>query len=150
VIATTVAYDLIFVVHVVAALATLVVFVAMRSAAQLVVRGADSATQRARLPQRRNWAARVVHVLPLTGLLMSLTGDASVSLTRPWIGVGVLCYLAAAGHLEARTLPLEKVVAEVIDKDGAASPERGRQLTRSIDTVLALVGLALVAMLVQF
>jgi trehalose 6-phosphate synthase len=48
---------------------------------------------------------------------MSLTGDSSVSLTRPWIGLGILCYLAAAGHLEARTLPLEAVVAEVDSDD---------------------------------
>ncbi|MDE3065880.1 MAG: hypothetical protein KGJ36_09415 [Acidobacteriota bacterium] len=149
-IANTVAYDIIFIVHVVAALATLTVFVAMRGAAQLVARGADGATQRSRFPTRRNWAARVVHVLPVTGLLMSLTGDSAVSLTRPWIGLGILCYLAAAGHLEARTLPLERVVAEVIVKDGVASPQRGRQLTRSIDTMLAILAVALVAMLVQF
>lgn len=149
-IANTVAYDVIFIVHVVAALATLTVFVAMRGAAQLVARGADAATQRARFPQRRNWAARIVHVLPVTGLVMSLTGDSAVSLTRPWIGLGILCYLAAAGHLEARTLPLERVVAEVIEHDGVASPQRGRQLTRSIDTMLAIVAVALLAMLVQF
>jgi hypothetical protein len=150
VIATSVAYDLVFVVHVIAAVATLTVLVAMRSAAQVVARGAEGAVQRARFPRRRNWAARVLHVLPVTGLVMSLTGDSSVSLTRPWIGVGILCYLAAAGHLEARTLPLERVVSEVVEHDGAASPERGRQLTRSMDTVLALVAVALVAMIVQF
>ncbi len=148
--ATSVGYDLVFVVHVLAAIATLTVFVAMRGAAQSVARGADEATQRARFPRRRNWAARVVHLLPVTGLIMSLTGDSSVSLTRPWIGVGLLCYLAAAGHLEARTLPLEAVVAEVVDHDGVASPERGRRLTRSIDTLLALVAVAAVSMIVQF
>jgi len=148
--ATSVGYDLVFVVHVLAAIATLTVFVAMRGAAQSVARGADEATQRARFPRRRNWAARVVHLLPVTGLIMSLTGDSSVSLTRPWIGVGLLCYLAAVGHLEARTLPLEAVVAEVVDHDGVASPERGRRLTRSIDTLLALVAVAAVSMIVQF
>jgi hypothetical protein len=148
--ATTVGYDLVFVAHVVAAVATVTVFIAMRSAAQLVARGADGALQRARFPRRRNWAARVLHVLPVTGLVMSLTGDSSVSLTRPWIALGILCYLAAAGHLEARTLPLERVVAEVIDHDGAASPQRGRQLARSIDTLLAIVAVAVVAMLAQF
>ena len=81
---------------------------------------------------------------------MSMTGDSSVSLTRPWIGLGILCYLAAAGHLEARTLPLEKVVSEVIAHDGVASVERGRQLVRSIDVLLGLVGVAMLAMLIQF
>jgi hypothetical protein len=81
---------------------------------------------------------------------MSLIGTHTVSLSQPWIIVGLVCYLAAAGHLEARTLPLERTVAEVIAHDGHASVERGRQLVRSMDTLLAIVALALVAMLVQF
>ncbi len=149
-IANTVSYDLVFLVHIIAAIDTVIVFVVMRASAQAIVRGADLATQRKRFPKRRNWAARVVHVLPITGLIMSLSGDSSVSLTRPWIIVGLVAYFAAAGHLEARTLPQEQVISEVIALDGVASPERGRQLTRSIDTLLALIGVALIAMLVQF
>jgi hypothetical protein len=149
VIATSVAYDLVFLVHVLAAVATLIVLVAMRYSALAVVRGADAALLRARFSQRRNWAARLMHVLPLTGLVMSLSGDSSVSLAKPWIGVGLLCYLAAAGHLEARTLPLERVVAETIERDGVASPERGRRLVKSVDVLLSLVAVAMLAMLVQ-
>ena len=149
-IATSVGYDLVFLVHVLAAVATLIVFIAMRVSALTVARGADGDVQRARFPARRNWAARVLHVLPVTGLAMSLAGNSSVSLTRAWVGVGLLCYLAAAGHLEARTLPLERVVAEVIHHDGVASPERGRKLVSSIDVLLGLLAVALVAMLVQF
>lgn len=149
-IATSVTYDVLFLVHVLSAVAVLTVFIVMRLSARAVANGADALVQRARFPDRRNWAARVLHVLPITGLVMSATGDSSVSLTRPWIGVGLLCYLAAAGHLEARTLPLERVVSEVITHDGVASPERGRQLVHSVDTLLALVGVAFIAMLVQF
>ena len=149
-IATSVTYDLVFLVHVLAAVATLIVFIAMRFSALSVARGADGAVQRARFPQRHNWAARVLHVLPVTGLAMSLAGNSSVSLTKPWIVVGLLCYLGAAGHLEARTLPLEQVVVEVIHHDGVASRERGQRLVRSIDVLLSLIAVALVAMLVQF
>ena len=149
-IGATVAYDLIFLVHIVVAVATLTVLVVMRMSARQIVQGADSETQRARFPLRRNWAARLMHVLPVTGLMMSLSGTSAVSLTKPWIGLGILCYLAAAGHLEARTLPLERVVTEVVHHDGVASPERGRQLVRSIDTLLLILAVALVAMLVQF
>ncbi len=149
-IATSVTYDLFFLVHVIAAVTTLTVLIAMRMSAVQIVKGADSATQQRRFPLRRNWAARLLHVLPVTGLVMSLTGDKTVSLTRPWIGVGILCYLAAAGHLEARTLPLERVVSEVIHHDGVAAPQRGRTLGRSVDTLLALVALALLAMVAQF
>ena len=149
-IGANVPYDLVFLVHIVVALATVTVLVAMRAGARQIVRGADAQTQATRFPLRRNWAARLMHLLPVTGLIMSLSGSSDVSLTRPWIGVGILCYLAAAGHLEARTLPMEKVVAEVIHHDGVASPERGRQLVRSLDTLVAIIAVALVAMLVQF
>lgn len=149
-IATSVAYDVVFLIHILSAVTALVVFIVMRSSAVALARGADISVQRARFPHRRNWAARVFHLLPITGLIMSLSGTSSVSLTRPWIGVGILCYLAAAGHLEARTLPLERVLGEVIAHDGPTSPDRGRQLVRSIDVLLAVVAVAFVVMLVQF
>jgi hypothetical protein len=150
VIATTVAYDLVFLVHVVAAVSMVTVYVVMRTSAQQIVRGVDGSTQRTRFPERRNWAARLLHLLPVTGLVLSLTGSHSVALSRPWIGVGIFCYLAAAGHLEARTLPLERAISDTIHRDGAASIEQGRQLVRSIDILLGVIAVALVAMIVQF
>jgi hypothetical protein len=149
-IAQSVPYDLVFLVHILSAIATIAIFVVMRVSARAVVRGVSDEEQRRRFPNRRNWAARVLHLILITGLTMSLIGDKSVSLAKPWIGVGLLCYLAAAGHLEARTLPLERTLAEVIAHDGHASVERGRQLVRSMDTLLAIIALALVAMVVQF
>jgi protein-S-isoprenylcysteine O-methyltransferase Ste14 len=149
-IAQSVPYDLIFLVHILSAVTVIAVFIVMRVSAQAIVKGASDDEQRRKFPDRRNWAARVLHLLVITGVTMSLIGDTSVSLARPWVGVGLLCYLAAAGHLEARTLPLERTVSEVIAHDGHASVERGRQLTRSMDTLLAIVAVALVAMVVQF
>jgi hypothetical protein len=149
-IATTFTYDLVFLLHILAAVDTVIVFIVMRSSAQAIASGADTSIQRKRFPDRINWAVRVVHVLPITGLIMSLDGDKSVSLSRPWIGVGILCYLAIAGHLEARTLPQERALAKVIARDGVAPPESGRALVKSIDVLLALIAVALIAMLVQF
>lgn len=149
-IAQSVSYDLVFLVHLLSAVTVIAVFVSMRVSARAIVRGANDEEQRRRFPDHRNWAARVLHLIVITGLTMSLIGDRSVSLSKPWIGVGLLCYLAAAGHLEARTLPLERTVTEVIAHDGHASVERGRQLVRSMDTLLALIAVALVAMVVQF
>jgi len=149
-IATSVAYDVVFLIHVLAAVAVIVVFVTMRFAALAVARGADGATQALRFPVRRNWAARLLHLLPVTGLVMSLSGGSSVSLARPWIGVGLLCYAAAAGHLEARTLPQERVIAATIAQDGVAPRDKGHQLVRSIDTILALFAVAFVSMLIQY
>jgi hypothetical protein len=150
VIATSVAYDVVFLIHVIAAVATLTVLIVMRWSAQLIVRGADGATQLARFPQRRNWAARVLHLMPITGIIMVSTGDASVSFAHAWIIVGIIIYIAAAGHLEARVLPMERSITEIIQRDGAANPEMGRTLLKTIDVLLALVAVAFVVMLVQF
>ena len=149
-IATSVPFDLVFLLHIIAAVDTLIVFIAMRIAGQAVANGADPSVQRTKFPRRTNFAARVLHILPLSGLILSLAGNSSLSLTKPWIGVGILCYLAAAGHLEARTLPQEKMLSEVIEQDGSASPAQGREFVQSIDVLLALLGVALIAMLVQF
>jgi hypothetical protein len=150
VIATSIAYDLVFLVHIMAAVDVLIVFIVMRSAAQAIARGADESVQRARFPNRRNWAVRVIHVLPITGLILSLSGGKSVSLAKPWIGVGILCYLAIAGHLEARTLPQERALAEAITVNGVAPPESGRAFLKSIDILLAIFAVALLSMLIQF
>lgn len=149
-IATSVAYDLVFLVHILAAVAAIVVFIAMRVAALGVMRGADARTQALRFPQRRNWAARLLHLLPITGFIMVSSGGRSVSLSHAWVIVGLLCYLAAAGHLEARTLPEERLVAAAIARDGVATREQGRELLRSIDILLAIVGVALISMLIQY
>jgi hypothetical protein len=149
-IATSVTYDWIFVIHIIGAVATIIVFITMRLAALAVARGADATNQLLRFPERRNWAARVIHVMLVTGLIMSLSGGKSVGPSRPWVIVGLLCYLAAAGHLEARTLPEERAVASTIARDGVASRDQGRRLVRSIDTLLLLVAIAFISMLIQY
>jgi hypothetical protein len=81
---------------------------------------------------------------------MTSSGGRSVSITHAWVIVGVICYLAAAGHLEAKTLPEERLVAATIARDGIATKEQGRQLVRSIDILLAIIGVALITMLIQY
>ncbi|MGC2169321.1 MAG: hypothetical protein WA580_09485 [Acidimicrobiales bacterium] len=149
-IATSVAYDIVFLAHILAAVATIVVFITMRLAALSVVRGADATTQALRFPAHRNWAARLMHLLPITGLIMVASGGSSVSVTRAWVIVGLVCYLAAAGHLEARTLPEERLVASAVARDGVAPREVGLKLLRSIDTLLAIIAVAFVTMLIQY
>ena len=149
-IATSVAYDIVFLVHIAAAVATIIVFITMRVAALCVARGANGETQARRFPQRRNRAARLLHVLPITGLIMSASGGSSVSMGKPWIIVGLVCYVAAAGHLEARTLPQERALAATIARDGVASPKLGRSMVASVDVLLLLVAIALVSMVVQY
>lgn len=149
-IATSVGYDLVFIIHIVAAVTAIIVFVTMRFAALGVARGVDATAQSVRFPERRNWAARSLHVLPITGVIMSLSGGSSVSFARAWVGAGIVLYLAAAAHLEARTLPEERALASTIARDGVASRAQGRHLVGSIDILLVLVAAALITMLVQY
>lgn len=81
---------------------------------------------------------------------MVASGDSSVSIGHLWIVLGIIIYVAAAGHLEARVLPLERSIGQIIHRDGQANPEQGRLLMKSIDVLLLLVAIAFVVMLVQF
>lgn len=103
-IATSVGYDIVFLIHLLAGVATLVVFITIHYSAQKVARGADSAVQQAKFPGGRNWAARILHLLPVTGIIMSSIGTDKVSFRQPWVSAGLLIYILAAGHLEARLL----------------------------------------------
>ncbi len=149
-IAATVGYDLLFLAHIVVVLASVVVLVVLRTSANALARGTDVVDQRRRFPDRRDWAARVVHLVPVTGLALVATGGAAERLTRPWVLVGLACYLALAGHLEARTLPQEREVARAAAGPDGAPPALGRALGRSVDVLVSLLAVALVAMIVQF
>lgn len=149
-IATTVAYDIVFLVHIIAAVATIVVLIALRTSAGALMRQAELPELVKRFPNRSNMAARVLHVLPLTGIYMAATGGHDVSFSRPWVGVGILCYLAAAGHLEARTLPEERRVAQALAAGNTPGANEGRRFGRSIDVLLGLITVALISMIVQF
>ncbi|MBU6495491.1 MAG: hypothetical protein KGR42_03625 [Acidobacteria bacterium] len=148
-IATSVAYDLVFVIHLAAALVTIAVFVALHVAGSTLARGADHATLAKRFPPRRNWAARAIHLVALSGIYMAATGGKDVSFSRPWVGVGLLCYLLVAGHLEARTLPFERRIASLVAA-GETPREMGKRFVASVDVALALIAVALIAMVTQF
>jgi hypothetical protein len=47
-------------------------------------------------------------------------------------------------------LPQERVIAATIAKDGVAPRDKGHQLVRSMDTILALFAVAFVSMLIQY
>jgi hypothetical protein len=138
-------YDLIFVAHIIAGLISILVLFAMKSTAVAIVNGVD---EKVRLPRGRNWAARTLHLIPITGFA---TLGASASQTDPisfhqvWIFVGVACYLAMSGILEAKVLPTEqRFVAGVAAKSEAA------QMNRLLDYILGFMTIATIAMLIQW
>ena len=121
----------------------------LRTAGADVAKGASSAVLAARFPTRRNWAARVIHLMPLTGMALVGMGSSDVSFSHAWVIAGLLLWLAAAGHLEARVLPAERELAATIAANGVASPGAGKKFGMSVDVMLTLVALAFVVMIWQ-
>jgi hypothetical protein len=149
-IATSVGFDIVFLIHILSAVAVLIVLVTLRLAAKAVATGASAEKQKAAFPVRTNWAARLLHVMPITGLILVATGGSDNSLSKPWVGVGLACYILAAGHMEARTLPQERVLAKTISENGVASPAAGKKFALNVDVLLGLIAVAFLAMLIQF
>ena len=144
-----VGYDLLFTTHILAALATITILVVFRANAASALSSTTTEDDlRRRFPNRPNWAARVIHVMPVSGLAMSFTGDASVRLSQPWVGTGFALYLAAAYWLEARALPAERSLATSVGTGNLSAP--ARVLGRELDVVLGLVATTLLVMVVQF
>jgi hypothetical protein len=149
VIATIVAYDLVFVVHLLSALSSLVILIVLRVEAN----AAPSASReqlREQFPDREDLAVRTVHLLPLTGLALVLLGGHDVSITQPWVIAGIVIYLVLARWIEVRTLPLERTFARTVQGEDVIPEGMSASLVRRIDVALGLLALALVAMIVQF
>lgn len=138
-------YDLIFVSHIIAGLVAVLVLFTMKSTAVAITNGVD---EKVRLPRGRNWAARTLHLIPLTGFA-TLGASASqadpITFAQIWIFVGLACYLAMSGILEAKVLPTEqRFIAGVAAKSEAA------QMNRQLDVILFLMTAATIAMLIQW
>lgn len=145
--AAHVADDLAYVVHLLAALAALVVLVSLRLSAHEVASG-HAETAARRFPDRTDWAARVVHLLPLSGLAIVGTGPATDSLGHAWVVVGLVGYFVAAFLLEARALPAERELARAL-ASGEDPTALARRLAGRIDSTLAVLAVVAVVMVVR-
>ncbi len=149
-IATSVAYSMWFVLHLVVALGTVLVISGLRFTAVTVLRNDELESLLTRFPDRVNWAARIVHLAPITGLILSLTGDPDVSLARAWVGAGIALYFVLAYWIEAKVLPAEREVARLLRSDQASAATAAQSMASRIDVALVLLTLILVTMIVQF
>jgi hypothetical protein len=145
--AARVGWDLLFVTHLMTAVAVLIVLVTLRAGTMTVV--TDPAAGRTRFPDRPDYAVRLVHLLPVSGLALSLWGGGRVAPDRPWVVAGLALYLVAAGLLEARVLPAERALARaLVTHDGVAT--HAATLRRGLDGALAVIAVAMIVMIGQF
>ena len=115
-----------FVLHIVAALTSVVVVVVM----------VNEARAQASSRQGRNLAARVLHLLPLTGAAVIASSAGSLRWSEWWVSLGMALYVAAAYCLEAVALPAERRLATG-ERDAA------RTLERSLYVVVCFLVVAL-------
>ena len=138
-------YDVVFLTHIVAAIVIVVVLVSMKLTAVALVRNQG---ERARLPRGRNWAARILHLLPLTGFATAWASHSQrepIALNQLWIAVGIVTYLLAAALLEMIVLPAEQEL--VVDGTIVAT---AKKMSSALDGVMTMIVVATIAMLLQF
>jgi hypothetical protein len=146
--AAHVVYDLGFAAHLLAVLATAVVLGSLRlGASQVSVSGATDES-RHRFPDRADLAARVLHLIPLTGLIVVVTGPANDGARHAWVILGLLGYLVAAGVIEARALPAERRLARAL-ADGRDPTPEARLVVKNIDMAAAVLAVVLLVMVLQ-
>jgi len=138
-------YDVLFLLHIVSALVIVVVLVSMKLTAVALV---GNQGEKARLPRGRNWAARILHLLPLTGFAIAWASHSQrepIALNQLWITVGVVTYLLAAALLEIIVLPAEQEL--VVDGTVVAT---AKKMSGALDGVMTMIVVATIAMLLQF
>jgi len=138
-------YDVLFLTHIVSAVVIIVVLVSMKLTAAALVR---QQAERVRLPRGRNWAARLLHLLPLTGFATAWASHSQyepIALNQLWITVGIVTYLIAAALMEMIVLPAERDLK--VDDTVVAT---ARKMSGALDGVMTLIVIATVAMLLQF
>ena len=137
--------DVLFLTHIVSAIVIVVVLVSMKLTAAALVRNQG---EKARLPRGRNWAARILHLLPLTGFAIAWASHSQrepISLNQLWIAVGIVTYLLAAALLEMIVLPAEQEL--VVDGTVVAT---AKKMSGALDGVMTMIVIATIAMLFQF
>ncbi len=139
VVVTTKGFDVVLVVHVLAALAALIVLVVLRSAARAVQRGQPSEAARRSFGGGPELAGRVVHLVPLSGLVLVLASRGAYGLSSGFVLVGFALWCCAAWLLEVVGFPAQRDVAAALAKGGATG-----DATKSLIFAVDLASLSLV------
>ncbi|MCX6508653.1 MAG: hypothetical protein NTY27_05685 [Actinobacteria bacterium] len=101
-----------------------------------------------RFPQGQNFAARTLHLIPLTGFAIAWASHSQrepISLNQLWITVGIVTYLLAAALLEIIVLPAERTL--MVNGTATAS---AKKMSGALDGIMTMIVIATIAMLLQF
>jgi hypothetical protein len=142
---TTKGFDVVLVVHVLLAVASLVALLVLRGAALAVERGGELPPAAAKsFSGRREVAARVIHLVPLSGIALLVLSRGAFGLSTGFVAIGLALWLVAATALEAVGLPAQHAVAMALKSAADPVPPAHRLLRATEFAALALVIAALV------
>ena len=142
-------YGLLLVAHIVFALLSIVNLLVMRTGGHKIAKGAELASLSQTFRPGIPWGLRNVHMIFVTGILMIVVGGNDVSFSQLWVQTALLSYVLAAGHLEARLVPEIGRLSRDIQQGQVPPALVGKKFIFSIDIVLGLIGIGLIAMVTQ-
>ena len=145
--ASTRSFDIAVVVHVLSAVAALVVVLTLRAAASGAAgaHGPSEASRRS-FTGRRELAGRAMHLIPLTGLWVLAASRGADTLASGFVIAGLALWLAGAVALEAVAFPAQRQVAASLDADPAARVTAARRMLAATDVALAAILVAGIVM----
>jgi hypothetical protein len=142
---TTKGFDVVLVAHVLLAIGSLVAVLVLRSAAVAIERGGELPPAAARsFSGRRELAARMVHLVPITGFVLLALSRGAFGLSTGFVAAGFALWAVAAVALEVVGFPAQRAVATALK--GAADPvPDARRLLRATElAALAVLAAGLV------
>lgn len=142
---TTKAFDVVLVVHVFLAIASLVALLVLRNAAVAVVDGGELPLAAAKsFAGRRELAARTVHLVPVSGVVLVALSRGYYGLTTGFVAGGLALWLVAALALETIGFPAQRAVAIALKSAADPVPDARRVLRATETASLAIVVAAIV------
>jgi hypothetical protein len=138
---TTKGFDVVLIAHVLVAIASLVALLVLRAAAIAIERGGELPPAAARsFSGRRELAARVVHLVPVTGVVLVALSRGAFSVSTGFVAAGLGLWFAAAAVLEGVGFPAQRAVSTALK--GAADPVPGARRLRVATEFAALAFVA--------
>jgi hypothetical protein len=145
-IVTTKGFDVVLVVHVLAALASLTALLVLRGAARAVLHGGELPSSAANsFTGRPELAGRSIYLVAASGGLLLALSRGALSISTGSVAAGIALWLIATSVLEAVAFPAQRAVARAIH--GGLDPvPAARRLLQATEFAALAVVLAAVAM----
>ncbi len=140
-------FDIVLIVHVVVALASLVLVVVAYLSALQLPRGSASAKQFFR--PGAQWPLRIVHLLPISGIVLVVTSRHDFAFSNPFIGIGFALWFIMSGVLEGMVMPSIRTISTDVLDGNAASTSKLARIRYGLDATALLLIVATVVMVAQ-